>query len=66
MDARTDERTEKIMLLSHTFTMRGSDVASLVEFHLHGGLGEDNLTDRQTDAQKDGRTQKCYSHTLLP
>ena len=23
----------KIMLLSHTLTMRGSDVASLVEFH---------------------------------
>ena len=33
-DARMDERTEKIMLLSHTFTMRGSDVASLVEFRL--------------------------------
>ena len=67
MDARTDERTEKIMLLSHTFTMRGSDVASLVEFHLHGGLGEDNLTDRQTD---DGRTEGwthakiLLSHTL--
>ena len=26
-------RTEKIMLLSHTLTMRGSHVASLVKFH---------------------------------
>ena len=33
-DERTDERTEKIMLLSHTFTTKGSDVASLVEFRL--------------------------------
>ena len=32
-DRRTDERTHgKVMLLSHTLTMRGSDVASLVEF----------------------------------
>ena len=32
-DGRTDGRTHgKIMLLSHTPTMRGSDVASLVEF----------------------------------
>ena len=27
-----DECMEKIMLLSHTLTMRGSDVGSLVEF----------------------------------
>ena len=30
----TDRWTKgKIMLLSHTLTMKGSDVASLVEFH---------------------------------
>ena len=34
----------KIMLLSHTLTMRGSDAASLVEFT--SGLGEDSVTDR--------------------
>ena len=31
MDGR--QRHEKTMLLSHTLTIRGSDVASLVEFH---------------------------------
>ena len=32
-DGGTDGRThEKLMLLSHTLTMRGYDVASLVEF----------------------------------
>ena len=32
-EGRTDRRTQgKTMLLSHTFTMRGSDVASLVVF----------------------------------
>ena len=30
MDAQT---YQKIMFLSHTLTMRGSDIASLVEFH---------------------------------
>ena len=35
MDARTDERTHrKIVLLSHTLTMRGLDVARLIEFRL--------------------------------
>ena len=29
---RTDGRTEKIVLLSHTVTTRGSDVQSLDEF----------------------------------
>ena len=33
MDARTGEQMEKIMFLLHTHTMRGNDVASLVEFH---------------------------------
>ena len=33
-DRCTDERTDgKIMFLLHTHTMRGNDVASLVEFH---------------------------------
>ena len=33
-DGRRDRQTYgKIMLLSHNRTMRGSDVASLVEFH---------------------------------
>ena len=34
----------KIMLLLHTITMRGSHVASLVEFHPR--LGGDSVTDR--------------------
>ena len=35
MDGCTDGQTHrKLMLLSHTLTMRGDDVASLVEFHL--------------------------------
>ena len=29
-----DRCTEKKMLLSHTTTIRGSDVASLAEFHI--------------------------------
>ena len=35
MDRWTDAKRAngKVMLLSHTLTMRGSDVASLVEFH---------------------------------
>ena len=32
-DGWIDDTHRKIMLLSHTLTMRGSDVASLVEFH---------------------------------
>ena len=33
-NVRTDRRTHrKIMLLTHTVTMRGSDVLSSVEFH---------------------------------
>ena len=48
------------MLLSHTLTMRGSDVASLVESP--SGLGGDSVTDRWTD---DGCTEKMLlSHTL--
>ena len=34
----------QIMLLSHTPTMRGSDVARLVEFR--SGLGGDSVADR--------------------
>ena len=32
MDRWTDGRKEKIMLISHTLTMRGGHVATLVEF----------------------------------
>ena len=32
-DAWTDGRIGKIMLLSQTLTIRGSDVTSLAEFH---------------------------------
>ena len=47
------------MLLSHTLTMRGSDVASLV---LASGLGGDNVVDRWMD---DGHMEKMLlSHTL--
>ena len=45
------------MLLSHTLTMRRSDIARLVEFRLMV-LGN-NVTDRSTDdGCKDGRTEK--------
>ena len=37
----------KIMLLSHTLIMKGSDVASLVESP--SGLGGDNMMDRWMD-----------------
>ena len=33
MDGRDGRTHGKIMLLSHTLTIRGSDVASSVEFH---------------------------------
>ena len=46
---------EKKMLLSHNPTMRGSDVASLVELH----LGGDIVTNKWTDGGcTDGRTEK--------
>ena len=38
----------KVMLLLHTLTMRGNDVAGLVEFQ-SSGLGGDGKTDRWTD-----------------
>ena len=61
-NARTDECKEKIMLLSHTFTMRGSDVASLVEFYLVVSR-ENRVSDRQTD---DGRTEgRTHGKMLL-
>ena len=44
-----DEHMEKIMLLLHTLTMRGSDAASLVEFHPVVYEEIAWLTDRQTD-----------------
>ena len=44
------------MLLTHTFTMRGSDVASLVDFRLvvleETALRTDERTHERTDAQK--------------
>ena len=54
-DRWTDARRTngKIMLLSHTLTMRVSDVAGLVELRRY--LGGDSVTDRWTD---DGRTEK--------
>ena len=54
-DSWTDARRTngKLMLLSHTLTIRGSVVASLVEFRR--GLGGDSITDRRTE---DGRTEK--------
>ena len=57
MDGRTHG---KIILLSHTLTMKGSDVASLVEFRPMVQEG------RTTDARKDGRTEKInlLLHTL--
>ena len=42
------------MLLSHTLTIRGSDVASLVEFR-PSGLGGDRVLDRWRD---DGSEEK--------
>ena len=63
-DGCTDERMEK-MLLSHNLNMRGSDVASLVEFR---GLGGDSVTDKwMDDGRTDGRTHRklmLLSHTL--
>ena len=40
----------KIKLLLHTLTIRGSDLARLVEFHPFDQ--EDSMTDRCMDAQK--------------
>ena len=47
----------KIMLLSHTITMRGSDVASLVEF-------QQVLRRRQGDGQQTLGNIILLSHTL--
>ena len=43
-------RHGKIILLSHTLTMSGSDEASLVDSP--SGLGVDSVMDRWMDAQK--------------
>ena len=53
-DRWTDARRTngKIMMLSHTLNIRGSDVA-MVEFRR--GLGGDSVTDRWTDG---GRTKQ--------
>ena len=52
-DRRRYGRTyRKIMLLSHSLTMRGSDVTSLVE-NTPSGLGGDSVNDRRTDVLTD-------------
>ena len=61
---RTDAR--KIMLLSHTITMRGSDVASLIEFRLQC-LGGDSVADKWmddglTDGRPHGKNNVALAH----
>ena len=59
-EGRTDRRTQgKTMMLSHTFTMRGSDVASLVEFRPvvdYDSQMDGRRMHGRTDAQKNNAT----------
>ena len=79
-DSVTDSRTDygrtadwthgKIMLLSHILTMRGSDVASFVEFR--PVVRSDSVTDRRTrltggrpGARTDGWRRSQYPHRFF-
>ena len=51
------------MLLSHTFTMSGSDVASLIEFSR--GLGGDSVKDGRSNISVLGATLMLNFHRVL-
>ena len=58
-----EQMHRKVISLAHALTMRGSDVASFVEFPPPRGLGGDRMTDKwtngwSTEAQMDGHTEK--------
>ena len=59
-DRRMEGRTHgKVMLLSQILTIRGSNIhCNKFGWIPPSSLGGDSLTDRWTDAQADGRTEK--------